>query len=84
MLKVSVISLWRFVTASFSLWSRWSDIVGSKGGRGFQVGLGVIVLTEVVHHRGTGGWSLWDLRSSVRATLRGDSDGSLTGRGDPK
>ena len=72
------------MTASFSLRSRWSDIMGSRGGRGFRVGSGVIVLTEAVHCRGTGGWSLWDLRSSVRATLQGDSDGSLTGRGDPK
>ena len=72
------------MTASFSLQSRWSDIMGSRGGRGFWVGSGVIVLTEAVHRKGTGGQSLWDLRSSVRATLRGDSDRSLTGRGDPK
>ena len=54
MLKASVISLWRFVTASFSQQSRWSDIIGSRGGREFQVGSGVIVVAGVACHKGDG------------------------------
>ena len=54
MLKASVICLWRFVTASFSQQSRWSDIMGLRGGRGGRVGLGVIVVAGAAHHKGGG------------------------------
>ena len=59
MLKALVISLWRFVTASFSQQSRWLDIMGLRGGRGFQVGSGVIIVAGAARHRGTGGQSFW-------------------------
>ena len=53
-LKALVISLWRFVTASFSRWSKWLDIMGLRGGREFQVGSGVIIVAGVAHHKGDG------------------------------
>ena len=49
MLKVSVISLWRFMTTTFNWWSRWSDIIRSRGEREFWVGSEVIVAAGAAH-----------------------------------